>query len=164
VEIEDRSLLPEELGDIQEGTCLATNGEIYKGVHVFNAPIGDPEFVTEVIKDKAHKVCRVINDYATDLEEDHPQEMRTMLHYSLQHKITYWVRISTPEESEEMAEMVEGRLLKAAERATGVNLGTDKLAHRRLGIQARLKGGELKSLMELRHPTFFGAILDMLSR
>ncbi len=29
-EIEDKSLLPLELGNISDGTCLATNGEIYR--------------------------------------------------------------------------------------------------------------------------------------
>ncbi len=53
-DIGERSLLPEKLGDITEGRCYTTNGETYKRIMVFNAPIGEPEFVTEVLKDWAH--------------------------------------------------------------------------------------------------------------
>ena len=87
-EIAERGLIPEDLIDIEEGTYLATNGDLYVGIHVFNAPIREPYLVAKVLKEKAHDVCGVIHDYSTDLQDDHHQEMWTMLQNYLQHRVT----------------------------------------------------------------------------
>ncbi len=63
-----------------------------------------------------------------------------------------------------MAEIVEGALMEAAERAKGVDFGADELAYKRLGILTRLKGGGIRSLRDLRQQASLGAILDMLPR
>jgi hypothetical protein len=149
-EITERGSIPEELSDIEEDIYLANNGDLYKDIHVFNAPIGEPEFVAEVLKDKAHEVCGVIHNYSADLQDGHPQEMWTMLQYSLQHRVTYWLQTSTPEGIKEMAELVQGALLEAAKRTTWVGFGSEALARQRLYIPARLKGGGIRNISDLR--------------
>jgi len=73
--IVDRELIPDDLSGIEEGIYLATNGDLYMGIHVFNAPIGEPEFVAEALKEKAYDVRGLINDCFTDLQDGHHQEM-----------------------------------------------------------------------------------------
>ena len=118
-------------------------------MQVFNAPIGEVGFIAEILKDKAHDVCRVIYDSTTDLQDEHPLEPWTMLQYSLHHKVTYWLRTSAPDETKYMAEMVEGALLEAAERAIRIDFGSEEMARRRLHIPARLKGGGIKKHLGL---------------
>ncbi len=76
-------MLPEEMSDVEEGTYLAATGDLNRGVHVFNALIGKPKFIAEVLNNKAHGVCRAIKDYTSNLQDEQPQEMRTMLQYSV---------------------------------------------------------------------------------
>jgi hypothetical protein len=84
-----KDLILEELRAISKGTYLNEEGAIYKGIHVFNAPIGEPDYVPEMLEDKAHETHRVINTYASDLADNHAQELWTILQYSLYHMITY---------------------------------------------------------------------------
>jgi hypothetical protein len=63
-----------------------------------------------------------------------------------------------------MAKAVEGALLEATERAKRIDFGSEEMTRLRLHIPARLTGGGIKSISELRHPTFVGAILDILPR
>jgi hypothetical protein len=67
--------MPKELNAVSKGTYLNAEGETYRGIHVFNAPIGEPDYVKEVLEDKAHETCRVIQDYTSDMGYDHPQEL-----------------------------------------------------------------------------------------
>ena len=62
-----------------EGTYLNADGEIFKGIQVLNALIGEPDYGREVLEDKAHETCRVIQNYASDLADDLPQELWVML-------------------------------------------------------------------------------------
>ncbi len=48
--------------------------------------------------------------------------------------------------------------------ATGVNLDTEVMAKEKLRLPARMKGGGVKRAMDIRYPTFLGALLDILSR
>ncbi len=93
---------------------MTDDGQIGKGIEVFSSPIGDETFTKKIMKIKAHQVCDVVKDYIVDLQEEHPQELWTMLQYSLHHKVTYWLRTCTPEETKEMAEMVDGDGLEAS--------------------------------------------------
>ena len=88
---------------MEEGIYVNENGDILRGVTVFNVPIGDPEYVETMLNNKARDVAGVARKYIEDLEEEHPQKLWTLLQYSLQHMITYWLRTCTPEETEEMA-------------------------------------------------------------
>jgi hypothetical protein len=63
-----------------------------------------------------------------------------------------------------MVELVRGALLEVAEWTTGVDFGSKDLSRQRLHIPARLKGGGIRSVYDLRQPTFVGAIFDILPR
>ena len=79
-----------------------------------------------------------------DLEEKYPHEMWTMLQFSLQHRITYWLRTCTPEETEEMVAHVDCCIMEAVHTATGVDFDTEDAARERLRLPARMKGGGIK--------------------
>ena len=117
-----------------------------------------------ILRDKAQEVARVTRRYVSDLEEDHPQELWAMLQYSLQHKVTYWLRTCTPEETEEMASLVDTAILDAVHAATGIRFDAEKVAKDRLRLPLRMKGGGVRSMVDLRNPVFMGAILDVLQR
>jgi len=87
-----------------------------------------------------------------------------MLQFSLQHRVTYWLRTCTPEEIEEMAETMDLCILEAIQAATGVCFDTEKMARERLRLPARMKGGGVKRATCKRYPAFLGALLDVLPR
>jgi hypothetical protein len=99
-----------------------------------------------------------------DLGDEYPQELWTMLQFSLQHRVTYWLRTCTPEETQEMAETMDLCIMEAVQAATGVCFETEKMAHERLRLPARMKGGGIKRTTDKRCPAFLGAMLDVLPR
>jgi len=64
-----------------------------------------------------------------------------MLQFSLQHRVTYWLRTCTPKETEEMVETVDLCIMETVQAATGVNFEAEKMAKERLRLPARMKGG-----------------------
>jgi hypothetical protein len=82
----------------------------------------------------------------------------------LQHRVTYWLRTCTPEETEEMAETVDLCIMEAVQAGTGVCFDTEKMAYERLRLHARMKGGGIKRTTDKRCPAFLGAMLDVLPR
>ncbi len=156
--------IPEELLHLQEGTYVTEDGSILRGIHIFNVPLGEERYVKARLREKAHQVQRTADAYTEDMGDEYPQELWTMLQYSLQHKVTYWLRTCTPEETEEMAATVVCILMEAVQVATCVNFDTKEMAKERLRLPARMKGGGIKSVEEKRYPAFLGAILDVLPR
>jgi len=107
-DINNRDLIPEGFKHMQEGIFVNNTRDRLRGLHVFNVPVGDPDYVATVLKTKAIQVGTTTRNYMTDLTDEHPQEMWTMLQYSLQHKVIYWLRTCTPAEIEEMASLASG--------------------------------------------------------
>jgi hypothetical protein len=93
-----KQLIPDKLGDIQEGIFVTKEGERLRSVTIFNVPIGEERYVEAVLKKKAKEIAAITRQYAEDLEEDHPHELWALLYYSLQYRVTYWLRTCTPEE------------------------------------------------------------------
>ncbi len=89
--------IPEELLHLQEGTYVTEDGNILRGIQIFNVPLRDERYVKARLREKAMQVQRTTEAYTDDLGDEYPQELWTMLQYSLQHKITYWLRTCTPE-------------------------------------------------------------------
>jgi len=87
-----------------------------------------------------------------------------MMQFSLQHRITYWLRTCTPEETEQMVEYVDNCIMEAVHAATGVDFDSEDAGRERLRIPARMKGGGIKRATETRYPTFLGALLEVLPR
>jgi len=71
-DIAARGFIPDKLHAVFEGIYLNSDGEIFRGIHVFNAPIGELDYSREVFEDKARETCRVIQNYASNLVNDHP--------------------------------------------------------------------------------------------
>jgi hypothetical protein len=64
-------------------------GQRGKGIENFNSPMGDEIFTAKILIIKANQVSAVVIDYIGDVHDENPQELRTMLQYSLHHKDTY---------------------------------------------------------------------------
>jgi hypothetical protein len=69
--------------------------------------MGEEKFVEVKLKEKAVRVEKTTETYVRDLGDDYPQELWTMLQFSLQHRITFWLRTCTPTETTEMARHVD---------------------------------------------------------
>jgi len=69
--IQNRLIL-EEPRLMEKGIYVNENGDMLKGVTVFNVPIGEPEYVETVLKNKALEVARGARKYIEDLEEEDP--------------------------------------------------------------------------------------------
>jgi uncharacterized protein YeaO (DUF488 family) len=84
------------------------------------------------LKKNAKEVARITRRYAEDLEEEHPQEMWALLHYSMQHRVTYWLRTCAPEETKDMAELVDAAIMEAVHAASGIDFDAGAVARDRL--------------------------------
>jgi uncharacterized membrane protein YgcG len=137
---------------------------LLRGILVFNVPIGTEKYVQAIMRDKAMQVVKTTEAYVQDLGDEYPQELWTMLQFSLQHRVTYWLRTCTPEETKKMARTVDHCITEAVQVATGVKFETEDLARARLRMLARMKGGGINRAEDNRYPTFLGAMLDVLPR
>jgi hypothetical protein len=60
-----------------------------RGLHIFNVPMGEEKYVESILRKKAKHVEKVTERYVENLGEEYPQELWTMLQFSMQHIITY---------------------------------------------------------------------------
>ena len=88
----------------------------------------EADYIVVVLRAKASQVIMTTQKYVTDLSDDCPQELWTMLQYSLHHKITYWLRTCTPAETEEMATLMDACILEAVTAATSIDFDEENLA------------------------------------
>jgi hypothetical protein len=147
--------IPDSLQHIEEGIYINESGDAVRGIMILNVPLGDSRYVEAVLRQKAREVGQVTRQYVEDLEEKNPQELCTMLQLSMHHKITYWLRTCTSEETDEMAEHVDCCIMEAIHAATGVDSGLESATKERLRLPARMKGrGIKKAAYTTRRPTF----------
>ena len=147
--------------DIPAGSIQEEDGTSHYGITVYNVPIGEPGYVREALREKAERNADTIRLYQRDWGL-RPHELWTMTYYSLQHRITYWLRNLTPDETEEFARHFDAAILECAETATNNRFDPDTLPHDRLFLPTRLKGAGLRRADKLRRPAFVGALLDVL--
>jgi hypothetical protein len=75
--------IPMELEQLEEGTLVDEKGNKVRGIQIFNVPVGEEEYVEAALREKARKVEGTTRRYMDDLEEHYPQELWTMLQFSL---------------------------------------------------------------------------------
>ncbi len=88
--------IPNELSHLQEGPHVNREGDILRGLTIFNVPVGEERHATAKLREKAAHVEKTTPSYVQDLEEEYPRELWALLQFSLQHRITYWLRTCTP--------------------------------------------------------------------
>jgi hypothetical protein len=64
-----------------------------------------------------------------------------MLQYSLQQKVTYWLRTCTPTKTEEMATLVDACIVDAVEAATCIDFDEKDIVEKRIRLPAQMMGG-----------------------
>ena len=124
--------IPETMQHLVEGVHINESGDILRGLTIFNAPIGEERYVHAKLRDKARHVKETTETYVRDLGDEYPQELWTMLQFSLHHRITYRLRTCTPEETKEMAGHVDCCIMEAVQTATGVDFETEVMAKERI--------------------------------
>jgi len=161
-DINNRELIPEGLKHMQEGIFVNNAGDVLRGLEVFNVPVGDPDYVATILRTKAKQVGITTSNYVTDLADEHPQDMWTMLRYCLQHMVIYCVRTCTLTNTEEVASLVDACILEAVEAATRIDSDVQVMANERLRMPTRMKGGGIKKKTDMRRKAFRGALLNIL--
>ena len=78
---------------------VTESGDLRRGLTIFNVPVGEERFVAVKLRDKAMQVKKPTEAYVRDLGDEYPQELWTMMQFSLQHRITHWLRTCTPEKT-----------------------------------------------------------------
>ena len=74
-----RNIISENLKHIQDGIFINNDGDKLRGVHVFNVPVGDANYIATILQTKASQVTSSTRKYVEDLADDHPQEQWAML-------------------------------------------------------------------------------------
>jgi hypothetical protein len=148
--------ISEELLHLREGVHDTESGDLPSGLTIFNVPVGVERFVAVKSRDKAMQVNKTTEAYVRDLGDTYSHELWTMLHFSLQHRITYWLRTCTLEETTKMAGHVDYNIMEAVHAATGVDFDTEVVAKERLRLPARMKGRGIKRATDTMHPSFLG--------
>jgi hypothetical protein len=64
--------IPKELMQLQEGTYVNWEGDILKGIQVFNVPLGTERYVGAKLREKAMQVKQTTEAYVEDLGDEHP--------------------------------------------------------------------------------------------
>ena len=118
--------IPTESVHLEEGTLVDETGNNLRGIQIFNVPVWEENYVATMLKEKAKRVENTTRRYVEDLEDQYPQELWTMLQFSLQHRVTYWLRTCTPEETEEMVAHVDCCIMEAVHAATGVDFDMEE--------------------------------------
>jgi hypothetical protein len=121
-------------------------------------PAEEEKYTREVLIDKAEQVRKVIRDNVKDVEDEIPQELWKMLQFSLQHRITYMLRVCTPEETTEITTLVDEFILEAATSATKIDFNQDEAVGERLRLPARMKAGGIKRMEDVKYPAFQGTL------
>ena len=146
---------------LKRGSIALPDGGLAYGVTIFNVPVGDPQFVQEFLRRKADKIVEAVDIHSRRLAH-YSHELWTMLHYSLQHRATYWLRNMPPDDLQSFCCTVDEAVLKCASAATLCSFPAASYAHRRLFLPARLRGGGLRLALHTCSAAYVGALHDVL--
>ncbi len=58
-------------------------GDKLRGLTIVNVSIGEERYVEAIWRNKAKEIAETTKSYARDLEDEHPQEIWPLLHFSL---------------------------------------------------------------------------------
>ncbi len=75
--------IPDELLHLQEGVYVTEDGNILRGIQIFNVPLGEEKYVKARLRENAKQVKQTTEAYVKDLGDEFPQELWTMLQFSL---------------------------------------------------------------------------------
>ena len=75
--------IPENMMHLQEGVHINESGDTLRGLTIFNVPIGEERYVRAKLRDRARQVAETTEAYVRDLGDEYPQELWTMLQFSL---------------------------------------------------------------------------------
>ena len=109
------------------------------GIMVGGVPIGEPAFVTEVMRARVAGDVSYIETTVTQLR-DQPHAAWAALFYSCAPRFDYWLRHMPPHETVQHAAVFDHAMLQAAEQLGYVGMLHDALTWRRFHMPARMRG------------------------
>ena len=142
------------------------------GVMVAGVPVGEPAYVAGSLQCKTRDIIAKMELVDRRLRLAHLQSMWVVLRFCLTPLADYWVRLSYPTDTAELASAVDAKLLDLAaaclsqDRAqlNGTAAGTDPTSTRdRLLMPARLKGASLRSRAGVAPLAFASSLIESLS-
>lgn len=114
------------------------------GIMVGGVPIGEPAFVTEVMRALVAGDVSYIETTVTQLR-DQPHAAWAALFYSCAPRFDYWLRHMPPNETVQHAAVFDHAMLQAAEQLGYVGMLHDALTRRRFHLPARMRGCGIRS-------------------
>ena len=114
------------------------------GIMVGGVPIGEPAFVTEVMRALVAGDVSYIETTVTQLR-DQPHAAWAALFYSCAPRFDYWLRHMPPHETVQHAAVFDHAMLQAAEQLGYVGMLHDVLTRRRFHLPARMRGCGIRS-------------------
>ena len=114
------------------------------GIMVGGVPIGEPAFVTEVMRALVAGDVSYIETTVTQLR-DQPHAAWAALFYSCAPRFDYWLRHMPPNETVQHAAVFDRAMLQAAEQLGYVGMMHDPLTRRRFRLPARMRGCGIRS-------------------
>ena len=119
------------------------------GIMVGGVPIGEPAFVTVVMRALVAGDVSYIETTVTQLR-DQPHAAWAALFYSCAPRFDYWLRHMPPNETVQHAAVFDRAMLQAAEQLGYVGMMHDPLTRRRFRLPARMRGCGIRSCARAR--------------
>jgi len=114
------------------------------GIMVGGVPIGEPAFVTEVMRARVAGDVSYIETTVTQLR-DQPHAAWAALFYSCAPRFDHWLRHMPPHETVQHAAVFDHAMLQAAEQLGYVGMLHDAFTRRRFHLPARMRGCGIRS-------------------
>jgi hypothetical protein len=120
--------------------------------------VGDDIFVQASLDEKARRAMSKISIISKQLRDAHLQSLWTSIYYALQPIFHHWLQHNFPAHCRGYAQLLDTEILKATAVCIPTLELTDSLTVRRLRLPARLRGGGIRSMLDLATAAYAGAV------
>lgn len=129
------------------------------GVMVGGVPIGEPAFVTAVMRAKTAEIVSYIQKTISELR-DKPHAAWVALFYSCAPRLDHWLRHMPPSETMVHASVFDLAMLQAAEALGFDGMLSDDITRRRFRLPARMRGCGMRSRAALARTAFSAGFVE----
>jgi len=118
------------------------------GVMVGGVPVGEDEYVREVMRRKADEIVSYIETTMSSLR-DHPHSAWAALYYTCAQRLDHWLRHLPPYQTRLAAQRVDDAMRAGAEQLGWLGMLDDPIARERFGLAPRMHGCGVRPRVEV---------------
>ena len=145
----------EDIGD----PSSPRHGERAIGIMIGGVPVGEDDFVYEVMRRKADEIVSYVDHTLSSLR-DRPHSAWASLYYSCASRLDHWLRHLPPYLVRPAARRVDHRLRLAADQLGYEGMLDDDFARERFGMPARMHGCGIRSRFEVAPAAFVACCVE----